>query len=216
MDSLKNFFDLLVHSEQLIRVGGLALLLFIVYLETGIFLGFIFAGDALLFSAGLLCGTKLLDVNLFVLLFTVTGAAIAGNITGYYTGKLLGKKLFTKKDTFFFKKKHLEKTRLYYQKYGGMSLIAGRFVWIVRTFVPILAGATDMPPGKFNLYNISGAFLWVWSMIPIGFLAGKLIPNSAKHLEYFILGITFIAMAFLLRGMYKVYRQHKSHPGENS
>ncbi|TSA26049.1 MAG: DedA family protein [Bacteroidetes bacterium] len=204
MESITQFFDLLVHSDKLIRVGGLALILLIVYLETGVFFGFIFAGDALLFSAGLLCGTDLLDVNIFLLLFLITGAAIAGNITGYYTGKILGKRLHTKKDSWFFKQRHLEKTRLFCEKYGGMSLIAGRFVWIIRTIMPILTGTSGMSFRRFNLFNILGAFLWVWSIIPLGYLAGHLIPNAAEHLEYFVAGITIIAMVVLTRGIIRV------------
>jgi len=210
METIREFIDLMVHSDQLIKVGGLTLLLVIVFLETGVFFGFIFAGDALLFSAGILCGTDILDVNIFTLLFAVTAAAIAGNLTGYYTGKFFGKRLHTKNDTWYFKKRHLEKTRLFYHKYGGLSLIAGRFVWVVRTFVPILAGASDMGFRRFTFFNVVGAFLWVWSMVPLGFLAGQLIPDAAENIEYFVLGITILATAVLLRGIYKVARDKKA------
>lgn len=210
MEALADFFDLLIHSDKLIRVGGLALLLVIVYLETGVFFGFIFAGDALLFSAGVLCGTDLLDINLFVLLFLVTAAAIAGNLTGYYTGKFLGKRLHTKKDSWFFKQRHLEKTHLFYEKYGGMSLIAGRFVWIVRTIVPILAGASDMGFKRFNTFNVAGAFLWVWSMVPLGYLAGHLIPGAEENIGYFVLGISVLATLILLKGIYNVTRKRNT------
>ena len=209
MESIQEFFDLLIHSDKLIQIGGLTLLLLIVFLETGIFFGFIFAGDALLFSAGLLCGTDLLDVNIFLLLFTITAAAIAGNLAGYYTGKFFGKKLNTKDDTWYFKKRHLVKTRLFYQKYGGLSLIAGRFVWVVRTFVPILAGASDMGFRRFVFFNVAGAFLWVWSMVPLGYLAGHIIPNASENIEYFVLGITIIASVVLLRGIYQISRERK-------
>ncbi|MFH1160313.1 MAG: VTT domain-containing protein [bacterium] len=207
MEILRDFFDLLINSDKLIRVGGLALLLLIVYLETGVFFGFIFAGDALLFSAGLLCGTTLLDIHIFLLLPSLTAAAIAGNLTGYYTGKVLGKKLFTRDDSWFFKKRHMEKTRIFYQKYGGVSLIAGRFVWIVRTFVPILAGASDMSFRRFNFFNVTGAFLWVWTIVPLGYLTGRLIPKASEHILWFVSGITLIALIVLIRGIYKVLRQ---------
>ncbi len=214
METMTDFFDLLMHSDRLIRMGGLALLLVIVFLETGVFFGFIFAGDALLFSAGLLCGTDLLNINLFFLLFLVTVAAIAGNLTGYYTGKFLGKRLHTKKDSWFFKKRHLEKTRLFYDKYGGMSLVAGRFVWIVRTIVPILAGASDMGFRRFSLFNILGAFLWVWTMLPLGYLAGHLIPGAEQNIGYFVLGISIIATLVLVRGIYNVTT--RKNEGSNS
>ena len=209
MEAIQDFFDLLIHSDKLIQVGGLTLLLLIVFLETGVFFGFIFAGDALLFSAGLLCGTNLLDLNILVLLLAVTAAAVAGNLVGYYTGKLFGRKLNTKDDTWYFKRRHLAKTRLFYRKYGGLSLIAGRFVWVVRTFVPILAGTSDMSFRRFMFFNVAGAFLWVWSMVPLGYLAGHTIPNAAENIEYFALGITIIAMAVLIRGIYKVSRDKK-------
>lgn len=206
MESLHDFFDLLIHSDKLIQFGGLTLLLLIVFLETGVFFGFIFAGDALLFSAGVLCGTSILDVNLFILLLSLTAAAFAGNLTGYYTGRFLGRRLLRKEDTWYFKQKHLRRTRIFYKKYGGISLIAGRFVWVVRTFVPILAGATGMKFRPFNLYNITGAVIWVWTIVPLGYLAGHMIPSAEEHLEYFILGITIIATVILLMGIIKASR----------
>jgi membrane-associated protein len=208
MEIIGRFFDLLLHSDQLIRYGGLALLLTIVFLESGVFFGFIFAGDALLFTAGLLCGTKALPVNLGLLLVTVFAAAFAGNLVGYATGKILGKRFLTRKDSVFFKKSHLEKTRIYYEKYGGISLILGRFVWVVRTFVPILAGAIRMDFWKFNLFNLIGAGLWVGLIVPFGFFAGKLIPGAAQNLEYFILIITLVAMIFLIRGILKIKKNN--------
>lgn len=204
MEVIADFIDLLLHSDKLIRIGGLALILLIVYLETGVFFGFIFAGDALLFSAGLLCGSDILDVNLLLLLLMVTTAAIAGNLTGYFTGKFLGKRLHSMKERWFFRQRYIERTRLFCEKYGGMSLVAGRFVWIVRTFIPILTGASGMTFRRFNFYNIIGAFIWVWSIIPLGYLAGHMIPNAAEHLEYFVAAITLIATLLLIRGIIRV------------
>jgi membrane-associated protein len=102
MQSITDFFELLLNSEKLIQTGGLILLLVVIFAETGIFFGFIFPGDALLFTAGILCGTKDLSVNIYLLIILVCFAAIAGNATGYITGKYLGRTLFLKKDTFFF------------------------------------------------------------------------------------------------------------------
>lgn len=209
MQNITDFFELLLNSEKLIQTGGLILLLVVVFAETGIFFGFIFPGDALLFTAGILCGTKDLSVNIFLLIILVCLAAIAGNATGYITGKYLGKTLFHKKDTFFFKQKHLETTKLFYQKYGGISLIAGRFIWIVRTFVPILAGAIDMNFWKFNYYNIIGAIIWVGSLISLGYLLGRQIPSAAENLEYIIAIITVIIMTILISGIRKIRKGAK-------
>jgi len=206
MEALNDFLDVLINSEKLIRAGGFALLILIIYLETGVFFGFIFAGDSLLFSAGILCGTAILKIPFLGLLFALTGAAIAGSLTGYYSGKVIGKRLFTRDDSWFFKKRYLEKSRIFYGKYGGISLIAGRFIWIVRTFIPILAGTTDMSFRKFNLFNVAGAFLWVWTIVPLGYLAGRLIPKASDHILWFVFLITLIALAILIRGIYKVVR----------
>lgn len=209
MENISDFFSSLLDSQKLIHYGGLTLLLIIIFIETGFVFGFFFPGDTLLFTAGLLCGTNDLDINIFLLLFSVTGVAILGNLTGYISGKYFGKKLFAKEDSFFFKKRHLETTKFYYEKYGGASIIAGRFLPVVRTFVPILAGTIDMNFFKFKLYNITGAFLWVWTLIPIGYFLGNKFPQLIHQLEYFIIGIFLVTTFFLIKGYLKI-KKHKS------
>ena len=207
MEDFTEFFTIILDSEKLITYGGLTLLLVIVFAETGLFFGFFFPGDALLFSSGLLCGTELFDVNILLLLFTVTFAAFSGNAVGYISGKFFGKKLFAKNDSFFFKKRHLEQTKLFYAKFGGTSLIAGRFLPIVRTFVPMFAGATDMNFWKFNLYNLIGAFLWIWTLIPIGYFLGKQYPQLINKLEYIIIGFVLVTTIILIKGSLKFKKQ---------
>jgi membrane-associated protein len=209
MESLSKFFEILLHSDQLIKYGGWGVLLLVVYAETGIFFGFIFPGDALLFTAGILCGTKDLPVNIFFLLITLMIAAILGNLTGYITGKILGKRLFAREDGLFFKKRHLDTTHAIYEKYGGISLIAGRFIWIVRTFVPILAGAIDMNFWRFNYFNVIGAVLWVGTLVTAGYFLGREIPESAQNIEYIIAAITVVVMTILIRGVIKARRGRK-------
>ncbi|MEO5674884.1 MAG: VTT domain-containing protein [Chitinophagales bacterium] len=204
MDSSSGFFDMLFHSEKLLHYGGLTLLVIIIFAETGLFIGFFLPGDALLFTSGVLCGTKDLSVNIFLLLLIVTAAAIAGNITGYFSGKMLGKRLFKRDDSFFFKKSHLTRAQDFYKKYAGSSIIAGRFLPIIRTFVPIVAGAIDMRFWKFNMFNIIGAFLWVWTFISLGYFLGKKVPNIMDHIEYIILGFFVVTTFVLVRGFYKM------------
>ena len=208
MENLKEFFEIIINSEKLIHYGGLALLLIVIVAETGLIIGFIFPGDALLFTAGLLCGNDL-SVNIWLLVISVALAAIAGNIIGFITGKFLGNRLFLKKDTFFFKQRHLEQSNAYYEKYGGIAIVGGRFIPVVRTFVPILAGAINMEFVKFSLFNVSGAILWSGTLIPLGYLVGKKIPASIDNIEYFVLGITIITMTILIRGIIKF----KKNPG---
>jgi membrane-associated protein len=200
MEQIKEFFEILLNSQKLIHYGGLTLLLIVIYAETGLIFGFIFPGDALLFTAGLLCGVDL-TVNIWLLVVSVALAAMAGNLTGYWTGQFLGHRLFSRDNSLFFRKKHLENSRLYYEKYGGIALVAGRFLPVVRTFVPILAGAIGINFFKFNLYNFTGAVLWSGTLIPLGYLVGKQIPGSVDHLEYIVLGITVVTMTIMVRGV---------------
>jgi len=213
MQEVKDFFEILLSSEKLIHYGGLTLLLVIIFAETGLVIGFIFAGDALLFTAGLLCGNEL-SVNIWLLVISVIVAAFAGNVVGFLTGRYFGHKLLMKKDNWFFKQRHLDKSRAYYEKYGGIALIAGRFIPVIRTFVPILAGTIEMNFWKFNVYNIIGAVLWSGTLIPLGYLVGKKIPASVDNIEYFVLGITLITMTILIRGIIK-FKKKPGDPGQS-
>ena len=214
LESGSDFFDTLFNSEKLIHYGGLTLMIIIIFAETGLFVGFFLPGDALLFTSGLLCGTKDLDLNIFLLLTLITVAAVSGNMTGYFTGKFFGRRLFRKDDSWFFKKSHLEKAKQFYRKYGGGSVVAGRFLPVVRTFVPIVSGAIDMQPRKFVVYNIVGAFLWVWSFVLIGYVLGKKVPGVLDHIEYIILGIFVITTGIIVRGYLKLKKSKRPHTGK--
>jgi len=145
-----------------------------------------------------------LDVNLFILLISVTIAAFIGNVIGYSTGKYVGKKLFTKTNSIFFKQQHLETTRNFYNKYGGLSLVTGRFLPIVRTFAPIFAGIIEIPFWKFNGYNILGAFLWVWTLIPLGYFLGNQFPQLIEYIEYIIIGIVILTSIILIKAYHQL------------
>lgn len=208
MEHIKEFFEILLNSEKLIQFGGLALLLVVIFAETGLVIGFIFPGDALLFTAGLLCGSDL-AVNIWLLVITVALSAIAGNVTGYLTGKYFGKRLMVKEDSFFFKQRHFSHSQDYYEKYGGIAIVVGRFMPVIRTFVPILAGTLGINFWKFNFYNVAGAILWSGTLIPLGYLVGKRIPASIDNIEYFVLGITMVTMTILVRGIFKFKKLKK-------
>ncbi|MDQ3142746.1 MAG: VTT domain-containing protein [Bacteroidota bacterium] len=206
MENIIDFFEILLNSEKLIAYGGLTLLLVIVFAETGLFFGFLFPGDALLLTAGLLCSNEYFDVNIFLLLFSVSIVAILGNFTGYATGKYFGKNLFTQDDSLFFKKNHLELTRTYFHKYGGAALIVGRFLPILRTFAPIMAGAIELSFIKFTIYNVLGAIIWVWSLIPLGFLLGRQFPLLVNEVEYIFLIVTLVTCVVFVMGYIKQKR----------
>lgn len=205
-ESISEIFSTLMDSEKLIAYGGLTLLLIVVFAETGLFFGFFLPGDYLLFTAGLLCGTELLDVNIYMLTGSVIAAAIAGDYTGYASGRLFGKKLFKKEDSFFFKQKYLHKTEKFFTKYGNASLILGRYFPIVRTFAPILAGAVKMDFKKFSIANISGGILWVSTLIPTGYYLGKTYPQVMEYLGYIIAGFIIVTTLPFIKLFYENFK----------
>ena len=189
-----DFLKQLTNPESIIHYGGLWLLLFVVFAETGLFIGFFLPGDSLIFISGLLCATKphLLNISIFWLIILLISSAVIGNIVGYWFGKKTGENLFQKKDTFLFKKKHLETTKLFYEKHGGTALIFGRFLPIIRTFAPILAGVIKVEFKLFRFYNIAGASLWIISLTSIAFFLGIEFPQTEKYIGYIVIGLIII------------------------
>ena len=189
-----DFLKQLTNPESIIHYGGLWLLLFVVFAETGLFIGFFLPGDSLIFISGLLCATKphLLNISIFWLIILLISSAVIGNIVGYWFGKKTGENLFQKKDTFLFKKKHLETTKLFYEKHGGTALIFGRFLPIIRTFAPILAGVIKVDFKLFMIYNIAGASLWIISLTSIAFFLGIEFPQTENYIGYIVIGLIII------------------------
>lgn len=202
MDAITNFFEILLHADKLIQYGGLTLLLIIVFAETGLFFGFFLPGDYLLFAAGLFCGTSHLEVSIELLTLSVMGAAIAGDFTGYASGRFFGNKLFAKKDSLFFKKEYVKKTEIFFAKYGNATLILGRYFPIIRTFAPILAGVTKMNFLKFTIANFSGGCLWVLSLVPTGYYIGKNHPEVIDYISYIVAGFFILTAIPLLKTMW--------------
>ena len=177
MENTFEFVKTLLNPQSIIHYGGLALLLFIIFAETGLFFGFFLPGDSLLFVAGLMCGSPIFDVNIVTLNLTVITAGILGNFVGYYFGKKTGPMLFKRDDSLLFKKKHANAAKDFYERYGGMALILGRFIPIIRTFVPIMAGVVSIDFKKFVIYNVVGSIAWVSSMM----LGGYFLEEWAKN-----------------------------------
>lgn len=190
---ITEFFQNLHHLDKLIPLVGYPGLTAIVFCETGLLAGFFLPGDSLLVTAGLVASQGKLHFGLLnALLIT---AAILGDSTGYMIGHFAGPKIFSKEDSFFFKKEYLERTRYFFNKHGGKTIILARFVPIIRTFAPTVAGVGRMPYRKFLAYNVVGAVLWVVGMTSIGYFLGKTIPNIDKHL-HIVIGIV-IVVSFL-------------------
>lgn len=216
IETVTEFFNTITDSEKIIHIGGLTLLLIIIFAETGLMVGFFLPGDYLLFTAGLLCGTSDLNVSLTLLTLSVTAAAIIGDYTGYFTGKYMGERLFKREDSLLFKKSYLEKTTFVFKNYGAAALIVGRFLPVVRTFAPIIAGATRMDFKKFSLFNFSGAILWCWSLIPLGYWFGSKIPNAINYIEYIVLFFMIATTASLVHGYFKAKKEIKKHEAKKS
>ncbi|MEN3040405.1 MAG: VTT domain-containing protein [Bacteroidia bacterium] len=213
MQELIDWFRQLIDPEKIIQIGGLGLVTAVVFAETGLMIGFFLPGDSLLFTVGLFCALEILPVPVGWVMLSLILAAIVGDQVGYWTGRFLGQRLFEKEDSRFFKRKYLDQTRAFYERWGGSAIILGRFVPIVRTFAPILAGAVQFPPRTFILYNISGGVFWVLSLVLTGYGLGSLFPWLKKYIELIALGIIFLSVLPILRAWWKE-RQQKRTPSE--
>jgi membrane-associated protein len=201
----------LLQPQYYIENGGLWLLLFVVFAETGLFFGFFLPGDSLLFVAGIYSDTLISHffeafhinighnqwVDLFILFAFISVAGILGNAVGYAIGKKVGPAMYDWKENFFFKKKYLVQAQEFYEKHGGGAIVIARFIPIVRTFAPIVAGIVRMDKSKFSFYNIAGSIAWVGSMLCAGhFLQAWILErfqfDLKQHLEVIVLGIVFI------------------------
>lgn len=210
MELLEITFKDLLNPEFYIVNGGLWLFLFIVFAETGLFAGFFLPGDSLLFVAGIYSNeliTKGLgfDVNndllhLLMLTVLVVVAGVLGNATGYWFGQKGGPALYNRKDSFFFKKKYLEQAHEFYEKNGASTIVIARFLPIIRTFAPIVAGIVKMDKKKFAYYNIIGCIAWAFTMLFAGHYLYRIILDKfdfdlKDHLEVIVLVIVFITTA---------------------
>ncbi|HEU4478480.1 MAG TPA: VTT domain-containing protein [Pyrinomonadaceae bacterium] len=186
--------------DTLLAKGGLFVyvgLFFIVFAETGLALGFFLPGDSLLVVAGLVAATGKLNVALLIGLLFV--AAVVGDAVGYYTGARLGPRLFKKKKSLLFRPSHLQKAHSFYEKYGGKTIVIARFVPIVRTFAPIVAGAAEMPYRRFVLFNVAGGFLWVTSMLLSGYFLGSVLKSKVgidldEHIEWVVIVVVLLSL----------------------
>ncbi|HTL47168.1 MAG TPA: VTT domain-containing protein [Verrucomicrobiae bacterium] len=198
MEALHEFFSRLYHFDELIRWGGYTALFIIVFSETGLLAGFFLPGDSLLVTAGLLAAVDgVLDIRIVAL--GLCAAAILGDTVGYWVGHYFGPKLFSRDDSIFFHKDHLARTKKFYDKYGPKTIVIARFVPIVRTFAPTVAGVGGMEYRKFLLYNVAGGIAWVLSMTLGGYFLGSAIPNIEKQIHWVILVVIFLSFLPILK-----------------
>lgn len=220
MEQLLEFVKNLHSSEgvtELIRMGGLALITFIIFAETGLLFGFFLPGDSLIITAGIftasneITGEPLFSLSQMLLYLSI--AAIIGDQCGYFLGTRAGEWVRHRPDSFFIKKKHLKKAHDFYEKYGSAAIILAHFMPILRTFVPFAAGASKMTYSKFARVNVIGALLWVWSMTFIGHYIGT--TPLAKKLDRIIVLVVFVSiLPMIISFIRKVYfsnRKERAH-----
>lgn len=186
--------ELLQWIDPMFLVGtlGLAGVIAIIFAESGLFFGFFFPGDSLLFTAGFLASQGLL--NIWALVFGSMVAAILGDNVGYWFGAKIGPKIFSREDSLFFHKKHLARTQKFYDQHGKKTIILARFVPIVRTFAPILAGVGKMNYKIFIVYNLIGGVVWAGGMSLAGYILGSVIPGVDRYLLPIVLVIIVVSL----------------------
>ena len=191
MESLKHLFHQLTDVETLVRVGGLTAMTLIVFAETGLFVGFFLPGDSLLVTAGVFAARG--DINIWSLNILLVVAAIIGDTVGYWVGRRTGPALFSRPKSLFFNPAHLRRAHDFYEKHGGKTIILARFMPIVRTFAPVVAGMAGMNYRRFISFNVFGGFLWVVSMTLIGDFLGQ-FEWVRKNIEIVILVVIFASI----------------------
>ena len=193
-----NLFHRIYDVQAIITWGGMAALVAVVFSETGLLVGFFLPGDSLLVTAGVFCtsanptGHPLL--NILWLNIAVSIAAVVGDQVGFYIGRKTGPKLFTRENSLLFNKKHLLRTHAFYERHGGKTIIIARFMPIIRTFAPVVAGVGDMNYRRFVSYNIFGGIGWVVSMTGIGYGLASVWPDVTKHIEKLIILVIFLSL----------------------
>jgi membrane-associated protein len=192
LELIQDFFRTLYNVPELIRLGGMAGLIAIVFIETGLMVGFFLPGDSLLVTAGLFAAKG--DLDIVWLNIALIVAAILGDATGYWIGYRAGKALYSRPNSFFFRREHLIKTHEFYERHGGKTIVIARFMPIIRTFAPVVAGAAEMTYRRFAAYNVIGGIGWVLSMTLTGYLLGRSVPEIDKHIHLVVAVVIFLSL----------------------
>ena len=207
MDAILDLLHRLHDVEGIIRWGGLVMIVAIVFAETGLLVGFFLPGDSLLVTAGIFAAAG--HLNIALLLLTVTTAAIVGDQVGYFIGYQTGSRIFSRPDSRFFRRDHLLRTQAFYDKYGGVTIIIGRFVPIIRTFAPFLTGVAGMSYHRFFAFNVVGGIVWVASLVYAGYVFGN-IPWVKDNLTLIVIGIVAVSLIPVATTFLKERRARKA------
>jgi len=207
MHAITDLFNRLSNLPELVQWAGLFGLAAIIFSETGLLVGVFLPGDSLLVTAGLLAARGYL--NIYALAPVLTAAAILGNSVGYSIGRATGPRVFRRENSLFFNKKHAIRAHKFYEKYGRKTIVLAQFMPVIRTFAPVVAGVAGMKFRQFITFNIIGAFVWIWSMLGIGYFLGSYIPGIDKHIEIVVVIVVFISLLPGLIGGYRAKRARR-------
>lgn len=207
MHAITDLFNRLSNLPELVQWAGLFGLAAIIFSETGLLVGVFLPGDSLLVTAGLLAARGYL--NIYALAPVLTAAAIVGNSVGYSIGRATGPRVFSRENSLFFNKKHAIRAHEFYEKYGRKTIVLAQFMPVIRTFAPVVAGVAGMKFREFITFNIIGAFVWIWSMLGIGYFLGSYIPGIDKHIEIVVVIVVFISILPGLIGGYRAKRARR-------
>ncbi len=198
MHLLIELFHKVYNVPGLIKIGGLAAMAAVVFAETGLLVGFFLPGDSLLVTAGVFCTTATPGaeplLNIVTLNLALMAAAIVGDTVGYWIGAKTGPRIFTREQSLFFSRKHLLRTKEFYERHGGKTIIIARFMPFVRTFAPVVAGVGQMSYRRFLGFNVIGGVSWVASMSLLGFSLGKIYPQITKEIDKVVILIIFVSL----------------------
>jgi membrane-associated protein len=192
LDLIQEFFRTVYNVPELIRLVGLAGIVFIVFAETGLMVGFFLPGDSLLVTAGLFAARG--DLSIGWMIPCLMLAAVCGNATGYFIGHKAGAALYSRPNSFFFRREHLIRTHRFYERHGGKTIILAQFMPIVRTFAPVVAGAAEMTYPRFATFNVVGAVLWINSMTLTGYFLGRVIPGIESRIHIVVAVVIFLSI----------------------
>ncbi len=193
--------------DDLIRWGGYAVLVAIVFTETGLLVGFFLPGDSLLITAGLVAGTG--GLNIWWINALLMAAAIAGDSVGYAIGFKAGPHIFSREDSLLFHRRHLIRTREFYERYGGKTIVLARFIPIVRTFAPVVAGVGQMAYRRFLFFNVFGGIGWVASLTWAGYLLGQTVPNIDRHIHLVVAVVIVLSVLPIVGEILKARRKKR-------
>jgi membrane-associated protein len=208
VEILYGLVDGSVSLDHLIRWGGYLILVAIVFCETGLLVGFFLPGDSLLITAGLVAATGTLDIWMLNLL--LIPAAIIGDSVGYAIGYRAGPRLFTKEESLLFSRKHLIRTREFYDRYGGKTIVLARFIPLIRTFAPVVAGIGQMQYRRFLFFNVFGGVLWVASLSWAGYLLGTLIPDISRYIHVVVVVVIVLSMVPVVVELWRARRRQSA------